>query len=63
METLKISCLIVDDEPMALNLIEGYVHKTPFLELKGRCSSAFEAMEYLAAGPVTWFFSTSRCLV
>jgi DNA-binding LytR/AlgR family response regulator len=40
----KISCLIVDDEPMALNLLEGYVSKTPFLELKGKCRSAFEAL-------------------
>ena len=40
----KISCLIVDDEPLALDLLEGYVNQTPFLELAGRCSNAFEAM-------------------
>ena len=34
MSQLKITCVIVDDEPMALNLVESYVEKTPFLALK-----------------------------
>lgn len=52
----KLSCLIIDDEPLALSIIEGYVNKTPFLELKGKCSSAFEAMELMNAGPVDLLF-------
>ena len=43
----KITCLIADDEPMALSLIESYVLKTPFLELKAKCNSAIEAMQVL----------------
>ena len=43
----KITCLIADDEPMALNLIESYVLKTHFLELKAKCNSAIEAMQIL----------------
>lgn len=43
----KITCLIADDEPMALNLIESYDLKTPFLELKAKCNSAIEAMQVL----------------
>ncbi|WP_379964684.1 LytR/AlgR family response regulator transcription factor [Epilithonimonas sp. UC225_85] len=43
----KITCLIADDEPMALNLIESYVLKTPFLELKAKCNNAIEAMQVL----------------
>jgi len=43
----KISCIIVDDEPLALNLLERYVRKTPFLELVYRCSNAIEALEIL----------------
>lgn len=42
-----IRCLLVDDEPLALDLLEGYVKKTPSLSLAGRCSSAFQAMEML----------------
>ena len=44
---MTIRCLLVDDEPLALDLLEGYVAKTPSLELAGRCSSAFQAMEKL----------------
>jgi len=36
----KVSCFIVDDEPLALSLVESYVAKTPFLELTGKFSSA-----------------------
>lgn len=30
---MNLKCAIVDDEPLALNLLESYVNKTPFLEL------------------------------
>ncbi|AUC77832.1 DNA-binding response regulator [Olleya sp. Bg11-27] len=53
---MKISCVIVDDEPMALNLVESYVNKTPFLELKQKCSSAIEAMEFIKEQPVDLLF-------
>jgi DNA-binding LytR/AlgR family response regulator len=43
----KLSCLIVDDEPLALDLLEKYTRKTPFLDLTMRCSSAVEAMGIL----------------
>ncbi|MBJ7882974.1 LytR/AlgR family response regulator transcription factor [Gelidibacter salicanalis] len=56
MSNLKITCVIVDDEPMALNLVESYVEKTPFLELKNKCSSAIEAMEFLKTNPVDVLF-------
>ncbi|MWW23516.1 response regulator [Algibacter wandonensis] len=53
---MKITCVIVDDEPMALNLVETYVQKTPFLELKQKCSSAIEAMEFIKEQPVDLLF-------
>ncbi|WP_339661749.1 LytTR family DNA-binding domain-containing protein [uncultured Polaribacter sp.] len=56
MSNIKITCVIVDDEPMALNLVESYVEKTPFLELKQKCSSAIEAMEFLKTTPVDVLF-------
>ncbi|MGJ8592540.1 MAG: LytR/AlgR family response regulator transcription factor [Aquaticitalea sp.] len=56
MNSLKITCVIVDDEPMALNLGESYVEKTPFLELKKKCSSAIEAMEFIKNEPVDLLF-------
>ena len=56
MSSIKISCVIVDDEPMALNLVESYVVKTPFLTLKKKCSSAIEAMEFIKNEPVDLLF-------
>lgn len=46
----------MDDEPMALNLVDSYVKKTPFLVLKKKCSSAIEAMEYLRNNPIDLLF-------
>lgn len=42
-----LNCAIVDDEPLALNLLESYVIKTPFLQLNGKYSSAVQAMKKL----------------
>ncbi|MEL0642943.1 LytTR family DNA-binding domain-containing protein [Olleya sp. Ti.3.14] len=56
MSNIKISCVIVDDEPMALNLVESYVEKTPFLDLKQKCSSAIEAMEFIKNNPIDLLF-------
>lgn len=44
---MKLKCAIVDDEPLALGLLESYVEKTPFLELTGKYSSAVQAMKEL----------------
>lgn len=41
---MKIKCIIIDDEPLAAMLIEGYVAKTPYLELLAVFSSAIEAI-------------------
>ncbi|MEI6123393.1 MAG: LytTR family DNA-binding domain-containing protein [Bacteroidota bacterium] len=40
-----LNCIIVDDEPLALDLVESYVLKTSFLNLIGRCNNAFEALD------------------
>lgn len=40
---MTLSCFIIDDEPLALGLIESYVRKTPFLALAGKFYSAVEA--------------------
>ena len=56
MSNLKISCIIVDDEPMARNLVESYVAKTPYLVLKQTCASALDAMEFLQSEAVDLLF-------
>jgi DNA-binding LytR/AlgR family response regulator len=39
--------LIVDDEPLAQDILETYVAKTPGLNLAGKCSNALEAFALL----------------
>ena len=36
---MKLTCAIIDDEPLAASLLESYALKTPFLELKGKSYS------------------------
>lgn len=42
---MKIKTLLVDDEPLALQVLENYVSQLPELELAGLCSNAIEANE------------------
>lgn len=53
---MTISCAIIDDEPLAVSLLENYVKKTPFLELRGGFGSAVEAMATLRETPVQLLF-------
>lgn len=53
---MTIKCAIIDDEPLALGLIAGYVKKTPTLELCGKYSSAVQAMKMLPDNPVDLLF-------
>ena len=43
----KYSCIIVEDEPLAAEVLQDYISQTPFLELKSVCSDAIYAMEIL----------------
>lgn len=51
-----LKCLIVDDEPLARNLLKEYIHKVPYLQLQGTCSNALEAMETLRKVEVDLLF-------
>ncbi|MGB0429758.1 MAG: LytR/AlgR family response regulator transcription factor, partial [Bacteroidia bacterium] len=51
-----IKCLIVDDEPLARDVIRGFVADAPNLELVGECSSAIEAIAALDKSPVDLIF-------
>lgn len=51
-----MNCAIVDDEPLALDLMESYVAKTPFLNLTGKYSSAVQAMKELPERQVDLLF-------
>jgi two-component system, LytTR family, response regulator len=49
---MKISCHIIEDEPMASSLLELYVRKLPVLELAGVSSNPLLALESLRTKPV-----------
>jgi len=47
---MKIKCVAIDDEPLALKQIGAYLDRTPFLETVALCASAFEALQYVRDG-------------
>ena len=53
---MNLTCAIIDDEPLALDLLESYVNKTPFLQLAGKYSSAVTAMKELPEQQVDLLF-------
>lgn len=42
-----ITCLAIDDEPLALAQLTNYIEKVPFFQLAKACSNAMEALEWL----------------
>ncbi len=44
---MKIQCLVIDDEPYAVNLLEEYISQVPYLQLQQKCYNALEALDYL----------------
>ncbi len=53
---MKLNCLIVDDEPLAQDVIESHLQKDPELALLRKCHNALEAREALRNLPVDIIF-------
>jgi len=51
-----MNCIAVDDEPLALKLIEDFSKKIPFLNLIKLCKNAFEAIEIIQKEKVDLIF-------
>ncbi len=51
-----IRCLVVDDEPLALDILEDYIKKTPFLELVKTTTSAIEGLSLVRDGNIDLVF-------
>jgi DNA-binding LytR/AlgR family response regulator len=43
----RYNCIIVEDEPLAAEVIKDYIEQVPFLQLKGSCTDALYAMDLL----------------
>ncbi|GAA3651109.1 LytR/AlgR family response regulator transcription factor [Flavivirga jejuensis] len=51
-----ITCIAVDDEPLALRQIVSYIDQTSFLQLKGKFTNALEINDFLKENPVDLLF-------
>lgn len=52
----SIRCMIIDDEPLAAQMVRNFVQRTPFLEFVAMYTDAVEALEALKANPVDLLF-------
>jgi len=52
-----MKCLIIDDEPLAVELLEDFVSKVPALTLAASCSNAIEASTILQTNKVDLIFT------
>ena len=53
---MKIKCIAIDDEPLAVKKMAGYIQKIPFLELMAECRNAIEAMTILSKCDIQLMF-------
>jgi two-component system LytT family response regulator len=53
---MNIRCIAIDDEPLAVKKIAGYIQKVPFLELVAECRSTAEAMTVMDSTDVQLLF-------
>jgi len=54
--TTKISCIIIDDEPPAIRLLEKFIAKVSFLELKNSFTNPLKALTYLESEDINLAF-------
>ncbi len=43
----KITCIVIEDEPLAVKVLAGYIAQVPFLELQGTFKDAIHATDFL----------------
>src|SRR6187455_311509 len=56
LQTKKIKCLVVDDEPPAREILKQHIAGVDALELAGTCANAVEAISFLKDHPVDLIF-------
>lgn len=55
-KSIQIKCIIVDDEPMARDVVRRYIQKIPTLKLMGEFGNAIDATIFLQEQPVDMIF-------
>jgi len=51
-----MTCIIVEDEPLAIEILETYIEKVSFLELINSCNSAIEALQIINSQQIDLIF-------
>jgi len=51
-----MNCIVVDDEPLARDILEEFIRKVPFLTLAASCKSGFDALDVLQNQKVDLIF-------
>lgn len=51
-----INCLIIDDEPLAVDILASYIQKVSFLKLEASCNDPLQALDYLNSNQVDLLF-------
>ena len=57
---MTLTCLIIDDEPLAHDIILAYSAEVPFLKIVGQCFRATEAIIFLSKNEVDLIFLDIR---
>lgn len=52
----KINCVIIDDEPLALELMEDYIQRVQYLNLLGKFDNPLQAIPFINQNPIDLLF-------
>jgi len=53
---MNLTCVIVDDEPLAITIMEGYLKKIPYIQILGKFNSALPVFDFLKSNQVDLMF-------
>ena len=59
---MKIKCIVIDDEPIALQKMRNYVEQTPYLELVAACDNPIDAMKVISENNIDAIFTDINML-
>ena len=53
---MELTCIAIDDEPLALEIISAYIEKVPFLKLLKTFDNAFDSIDFIKKNKVDLMF-------
>lgn len=52
----KLNCLVVDDEPFSIEILQTYIEKVPGIHMLGKCKNAIEALSFIHENSIDVLF-------